>query len=95
MIPRITAILLTAGAFLFAGNPASAADIVRGKTLHDQSCLKCHDASVYTRPDRRIHSLAALDKQVRRCENALGASWPDDKVTDVVEFLNRNYYKFE
>ena len=72
-----------------------AADIARGKELHQANCMQCHGTGVYVRDDRRIHSLEALQHQVKRCKTALGAAWPDDQVDDVVEYLNRNFYRFE
>jgi len=90
---RILTILL---AFLWlSGTPALAADLARGKKLHDANCMNCHTPGVYTRPDRRIDSLEALNRQVQRCETALGAKWPADDVADVVHYLNKHYYKFE
>ena len=81
--------------------PLSLADVQRGQTLHDQNCQACHigmtggDGSVlYTRSQRRVHSLAALDAQVRRCESNLELKWFDEDVADVVEYLNHAYYKF-
>ncbi len=86
---------------LLAAGGAQAADLQRGKQLHDANCIRCHASimggngtAIYTRPDRRIDSLPALEKQVRRCKNSLGISWPDDQVQDVVAYLNKNFYKF-
>lgn len=79
-----------------------AADLERGKELHDGSCINCHASmqggdgtGIYTRPDRRIESLAALQKQVQRCRDSLGMPWPSDQVADVVYYLNKTFYKFE
>jgi cytochrome c553 len=74
---------------------STAADASRGKSLHNAQCMKCHDTGVYTRADRRIHSLEGLQHQVQRCQNALGGRWADDKVADVVQYLNENFYHFE
>jgi mono/diheme cytochrome c family protein len=81
---------------------AQAADLERGKTLHNENCTHCHismmggdGSAIYTRSDRRIESLAGLRKQVNRCKNSLGASWPPDQIDDVVYYLNQTYYKFE
>lgn len=81
---------------------AQAADIKRGKELHDENCVKCHvsmvggdGTGIYTREDRRIDSLEALNNQVRRCKTSLGVSWPDDQIDDVVAYLNHNFYKFK
>jgi len=78
-----------------------AADIERGKSLHDENCIECHvsiaggdGSGIYTRPDRRIDSLPALRAQVMRCKNSMGVSWPEDQIDDVVAYLNKMYYKF-
>jgi len=83
-------------------SPALAADIERGKSLHDDNCVDCHismqggdGSGIYTRPDRRIDSLPALSSQVNRCKNSMGISWPQDQIDDVVAYLNSSYYKFE
>lgn len=87
--------------FTVLASPALAADIKRGKTLHDENCIECHvsiqggdGSGIYTRPDRRIDSLPALSSQVNRCKNSMGVSWPQDQIDDVVAYLNSSYYKF-
>jgi len=83
-------------------DPAHAADLKRGKELVQENCVKCHadmmggdGSKIYTREDRRIDSLEALNKQVHRCKNSLGVSWPEDQIADVVAYLNKTYYKFK
>lgn len=82
-------------AVMVAASSAVAADATRGKTLHDQHCMKCHDTGVYTRQDRFIKSSEGLSKQVQRCQLSAGAQWFDEDVADVVEYLNSAFYKFE
>jgi len=79
-----------------------AADPQRGRELHKENCISCHASmmggdgtGIYTRPDRRIESLDALYKQVRRCKTSLGVPWPEDQIDDVVAYLNQNFYKFK
>lgn len=83
--------LLVALPLLALSTTAGAAD---GKELHEAKCKACHDASVYTRENRRVKDLAGLNTQVRRCEQALGLTWFDEDVDAVVNYLNVNYYKF-
>lgn len=64
------------------------------KTFVESKCFGCHDTSVYTRSNRRITSLKALEVQVRRCDNNLGTTLFDDDFDAVVNYLNTNYYKF-
>lgn len=66
-----------------------------GTALVEQHCVSCHGSEVYTRPDRRIHSLADLEGQVRRCTANLQIQWFDDEILAVTDHLNRSYYRFE
>ena len=80
-------------ALLLTGLPAAqAADAKRGEQLVGENCTSCHDDSVYTRKERRVSSLAGLEKQVRRCEQNLGLRWFDEDIQDVVGYLNSTYY---
>ena len=74
---------------------AAQADVARGKLLLEQNCFKCHDTSVYSRPDRRIKSLAALQAQVTRCPKTTGAKWNQKQIADVVKYLNKEFYHFK
>lgn len=75
--------------------PGQAADVERGKSLHQRSCLSCHDTGVYTRADRRVQSLGALDTQVRQCDANLGTQLSGQDITDIVGYLNQTFYRFE
>lgn len=77
------------------------ADIENGKELHNSNCVSCHvniqggdGTGIYTRENNRIHSYPALSKQVNRCRDSLGMTWPKEHVEDVVEYLNTSFYKF-
>lgn len=89
--------------FLLLGlaGTAPAADLDRGRSLHEENCTHCHismmggdGSGIYTRDDRRIESLPALRKQVNRCKDSLGAPWPPDQIDDLVYYLNQTYYHF-
>jgi mono/diheme cytochrome c family protein len=80
---------------ILASNAHADVDAVRGKLLHEQSCTGCHNTSVYSRTDKRINSLGALQGQVSRCTKPAGAEWDKQDIADVVEYLNRNYYHFK
>lgn len=73
----------------------SAADTGHGENLVMEHCTGCHDDSVYTRKERRVTTHDGLQNQVRRCELQLGLKWFDDDISDVVTYLNDQYYKFE
>jgi cytochrome c553 len=75
------------------------ADITAGEQLHQQNCVACHaqgfaeqGSAIYTRADRRIHSLAALHSQVNFCQNNLGLGWFEEEVQSVTDYLNQQYY---
>jgi mono/diheme cytochrome c family protein len=62
--------------------------------LYQAHCVSCHGSEVYTRSDRKVTSLGGLQRQVQRCELALGLGWFDEEITGVADYLNENYYKF-
>lgn len=66
----------------------------KGSELHGQNCVKCHSSDVYTRTNARVKDLPGLGKQVRFCKDNLGISWFNEDVNDVIQFLNKKYYKF-
>ena len=75
--------------------------IAHGEKLHQQSCTACHGkmtggdgSTLYTRSNRRVNSLPALNAQVRRCESNLELKWFDEDINSVSEYLNAEYYKF-
>ena len=81
---------------------ASAAETQSGKTLHDGNCLQCHiniiggdGNGLYTRKDRRVKTLAGLEKQVQRCKSNAGLAWNTQQVADVVNHLNNTYYQLK
>lgn len=102
MKKRSVSALFALMAGLSFASAAPAADWQRGQQLHDSQCVACHasrfsdnGAAIYTRANRRVGSLDALQRQVDRCKNNLQITWFDDDVADVVAYLNRNFYKFE
>lgn len=66
-----------------------------GKGLYEANCISCHDASVFTRADRKVHDFAELDAQVRSCDANLGNKLSDQDISSVIDYLNSSYYKFE
>lgn len=73
----------------------STAGDAKAEALYEANCTKCHGTEVYTREDRRIHSLDALETQVRQCETNLELKWFDDDVMAVTNLLNEQYYHFK
>lgn len=80
---------------LMLGSLSLQADSGEGKILHDQSCMKCHDTSVYSRTDKRIKSLDTLQAQVSRCTKPAGAEWSKEEVSSVVNYLNTEFYHYK
>jgi len=92
----ITKTVLASFAGLLISTTAMAqGNAANGQKLFTQSkCNQCHTTSVYTKPDRKVTSLAALEAQVRRCDSNLNTNWFDDEIHDVTAYLNQQYYKF-
>lgn len=67
-----------------------------GKELYENSkCQKCHSSEVYTRKDRKVTSIPALEKKVRMCDSQFSVNWFNEDISDVVAYLNKAFYKFE
>ena len=84
-----------------AAGPVLGADSAKGEALHEEHCVACHASmtggkpdTLYTREKRRVNSLSALAKQVRRCEQSLGLRWFDDQVDGVTAYLDDRFYHF-
>ena len=75
--------------------PTAAAPAGKGQALYDQHCVSCHGPEIYTRDDRKVTSLPALQRQVQRCETALGLRWFDEDISEMSQFLNERYYHFK
>lgn len=70
-------------------------DEANGKTLyHEAKCTQCHSNDLFMHEDRKIKNLKKLKKQVAWCAHQYDASWFDDEVLDVVDYLNKHFYKF-
>lgn len=72
-----------------------------GRVLFEKDCAGCHTslgngdpAALFTRPDRRVQSLAGLGKQVRACRDNLGLPLFDDEIDALVRYLDGSYYHF-
>ncbi|MEA3274484.1 MAG: cytochrome c [Pseudomonadota bacterium] len=84
------------GLMVAAGAPlAQAEDSSDTKALYDAHCIGCHNTEIYTREDRKITSLPGLERQVRRCETALGLRWFDEEIADMTTYLNEHFYRFK
>lgn len=65
-----------------------------GKILHEANCISCHDAKVYTRPERKVLDYTQLAAQVRRCDANLGSHLFDEDLAQITDYLNQAYYHY-
>jgi hypothetical protein len=85
-----TAILLGVGSLT-----AQAQTSENAEELYETNCLSCHGSEIYTRDGRMVTSLDGLERQVQRCETALGLRWFDEDIKEVAAYLNHHFYQFE
>jgi len=57
--------------------------------------VSCHNASVYTRRDRQVNSLSALNQQVDGCVHGAHLTLTPDQQKSLVKYLNEQFYKFK
>jgi mono/diheme cytochrome c family protein len=72
----------------------SAETVSRGQLLYENHCMHCHESTLHIRQARRADSLQALEGRVIRWSDQQRLNWNPDDVADVVDYLNRRYYKF-
>jgi hypothetical protein len=83
-------ILLMPSAYA-ASLPGDSAD---GKRLYDANCIECHDTSVFTRKDRVVESLDALEKQLASCTHMAKKEFSASETHDLLRYLNDQFYHF-
>jgi mono/diheme cytochrome c family protein len=91
-------------ALLLAPMPMAlaAADLDKGKRLHEQQCTRCHieryggdGSKMYLRSDRIIRDRVALGQRVAMCNTMINAGlFPEDE-ENVAAWLAQRYYKFK
>jgi mono/diheme cytochrome c family protein len=67
----------------------------RGQLLYENHCMACHESVVHIRTQQQVQSLSALRAQVLRWTAYMQLRWGKEEVEDVVDYLGRQYYKFE
>jgi len=72
----------------------SAETVSRGQLLYENHCIACHESVAHIRHDRRAKSYKALQDWVVRWSNQQQLGWGAGDIADVVDYLNRHYYKF-
>lgn len=70
-----------------------AADLERGRALHDTFCIACHSPEVYVRPDRLANSYLEIRQQVERWQGNARLGWTPYDVQSVTDYLAEKYYK--
>lgn len=91
-------LLLLSGLIVLSASAHAAAlpgDAAAGKKLHDSACMSCHNDSVYSRQDRRITSLDGLREQMNACGHMSNVTLSKDQETNLVKFLNEQFYHFK
>jgi len=56
-----------------------------------KNCTACHDSGVYTRKNRTVQSLSALQQQLDDCGHATQKTFSADERQNIVRYLNETY----
>jgi mono/diheme cytochrome c family protein len=86
-----TLLVLAAGAV--APVTATAADLERGRMLHENHCRMCHDSIAYKRGERIANDYAQIKAQVTRWQTNTGLRWSEEDIDSVTAFVAKTYYK--
>jgi len=83
-------------ALALAAAPAMAQDAERGRLLYETHCVGCHYDRVHQRPRERlaVQNLADLRDEVYRRAGQSGRPFTLQDLSDLVAYLNRDFYKF-
>lgn len=84
-----------AGLLIPGAYAALPGDATEGQRLHQANCTGCHDSGVYTRPDRKVRSMDALEHQVDGCSHAAKKEFSAAETHDLVKYLNDRFYHFQ
>lgn len=72
---------------------AGAADLERGRMLHENHCRMCHESIAYKRGDRIANTYAQVKEQVARWQSNTGLNWSAADIDSVTAFVVKTYYK--
>ena len=67
----------------------------RGKLLYENHCTGCHDSTAHIRAHHKVKTINDIDHWVRRWSKDLSLKWKADEIDDVVDYLNREFYKLK
>ena len=89
-------IAIVAGFVLSA--PTAAADLPdpeRGRGLYENHCVVCHTSKVHRRYPPSAIDREALRTIVKVWVEEQNLRWSESDIRDVVEYLNRTYYRYD
>jgi cytochrome c553 len=66
----------------------------RGELLYSTFCVACHTTQAHWRDKRIATDMQRLRDEVRRWQRNVGQNWSDADIEEVVQHLNRLYYKY-
>ena len=66
----------------------------RGMLLYENNCRFCHYRFLHYRPQRKVHSLTELERQIAIWQAEIHLDWDAEDLADVRSYLNRLYYGF-
>jgi len=66
----------------------------RGELLYSTFCVSCHTTQMHWRDKKIARDLPGLRAQVLRWQTNVGQKWDRSDVDEVVNHLNRTFYKF-
>ena len=87
----VTCLILALSSAYAAALPGDSAE---GKRLHDAYCMECHNTDIYTRKDRIVQSLDALEKQLVGCTHMAKKEFSASEMQDLLKYLNDQFYQF-
>ena len=71
----------------------NAADLERGRMLHENHCRMCHDSIAYKRGDKIANTYAEVKAQVTRWQTNTGLHWSEADIDSVTAFVAKTYYQ--
>jgi mono/diheme cytochrome c family protein len=72
---------------------ANAADLERGRLLHENHCRMCHDSIAYKRGKKIANTYAEIKAQVIRWQTNTGLHWSQADIDSVTAFVAKTYYE--
>ena len=83
---------LAAASVLLFASAAPAADVERGRALHDTHCRMCHTAAAYKRDSKVAQTYEGVRAEVVRWQKNSSLRWTEDDIENVTAYLAKTYY---